>query len=168
MKKRVIINLQQIGEAGLELSEEVEAAALLGTEATGSLRAAGPVSCSIRAQVYDEKELVARAAMQAPLRVRCERCLEEFDFTLPVACTLNVSLERDQEEVDLTDDLHEELMLALPTYPKCELIGKSCQINDVMSEFGLDKAPQQGVDSVAPGGKSVWDALDAVNASPTE
>ncbi len=106
--------------------------------------------------------------MDVPLKVRCERCLEEFDYTLHVPCTISVSLKGDEQEVDLTEDLHEEVMLALPTYPKCELIGKTCQINDIMGEFGLDKAPQPGVNSAAPSGQSVWDALDAVSTDPTK
>ncbi len=131
MEKRIVVNLQQVGEADFELSSEVEAMALLGTEATGSLHAAGPVSFSIRAKVYDGKEFVARVVMQVPLRVRCERCLKEFDFMLPVTCTVSFSLKGNEQEVDLTEELREEVMLALPTYPKCELIGESCQINDI-------------------------------------
>ena len=167
MEERIIINLLRMDGGEFELSEKIKADALLGTEATGSLRSAGPISCSIQARVYDDKELVAQVTMQVPLRVRCERCLKDFDFTLPVTCTVSVSLEGDEKEVDLTDELHEEVMLALPPYPKCELIGESCQINDVIGEFGLDKGPKQGVNCVAAGERSVWDALDAVSNPPS-
>ncbi len=168
MEGRITINLLRAGDREIKLNGTTEASALLGSEATGSLRSAGSVSYNVRAQVYDGKELVAQAELKIPLRVRCERCLREFDYTLPVTCTVNVSLEGDEEEVDLTDDLREEIILALPAYPKCELIGDFCQINDVIGEFGLDKASQPGVNSVAPGGQSVWDALDAVSTSPAE
>lgn len=59
MEGRITINLLQAGDREIKLNGTTEASALLGSEATGSLRSAGSVSYNVRAQVYDGKELVA-------------------------------------------------------------------------------------------------------------
>ena len=61
---------------------------------------------------------------------------------------------------DITEDLREEVVLGLPSYPKCEISGLECEINDTFGDFRLDKDPHSGVDSATPSGESVWDALD--------
>ena len=63
-------------------------------------------------------------------------------------------------ELDITEELREEVLLELPGYPKCEISGLECKINDTIGDFRLDKDPQTGVECPAPSGQSVWDALD--------
>ena len=58
------------------------------------------------------------------------------------------------------EELREEVLLELPGYPKCEISGLECEINDTFCDFRLDKDPLSGVNSATPSGNSVWDALD--------
>lgn len=162
MNTRIIIPLEAFPEAGLPCCGEVDGS-ILALDDSG-IRHTGPISFELEAQLFDN-ELVVRGSASVPFRMRCDRCLQEFDYTLRVdALTLSFEVQ-DDPAIDITDELREELILALPAYPKCELSGKECQINDIIDDFRLDKAPLPGVDCATPSGKSVWDALNDISGT---
>lgn len=157
METRIIIPLEDFPEEGLYLEGEVDGS-LFGIDHTGA-SSISPLTYSLHAQLY-ENELVVRGELQATFRMRCDRCLEEFDYevNLPDVC-LSCDV-KGMEVADVTEPVREEVILELPAYPKCELSGIKCKLNDIIGDFRLDKDPQSGVDSATPSGKSVWDALD--------
>ena len=164
MNTRIIIPLESFPEGSLPCCGEVDAAMLALDE--GGLHCAGPVRYELSAQLFD-RELVVLGSASVPFRMRCDRCLQEFDYTVRVD-NLALSFEvQDDPAIDITDELREELILALPAYPKCELSGKECQINDIIDDFRLDKAPLSGVDCATPSGESIWDALDGISDKQT-
>ncbi len=159
MQARLIIPLEEFPEEGRRLGGELDGA-LFGID-DDFLRCAGPLEYELDAQLYDT-ELVVRGRASAPFRLRCNRCLEEFDYVVEVD---DIALTEDVKgklSVDITEQLREELVLALPDYPKCELVGEECKINASYGDFRLDKDPLSGVDSATPSGESVWDALDQI------
>ena len=131
----------------------------------GGLQSAGPIAYDLEARLFD-KELVVTGSLAAPFRMRCDRCLDAFDYTVRVEGLALAVEVGDTPTADITEALREELVLALPAYPKCELAGKECKIHDIIGDFRLDKAPLSGVDSATPSGKSVWDALDQISDMP--
>ena len=164
MKTHISIPLEDFPEGGLRCSGEADSS-ILGLE-SASIRTAGPISYALEAQLYDT-ELVVRGTVSAPFTMRCDRCLEEFDYTVEVE-GLSLSFEVGEEPtLDITEEVREELILALPGYPKCELTGKECQIHDINDDFRLDKAPPSGVDCATPSGESVWQALDQITGKET-
>ncbi len=66
------------------------------------------------------RELLARGELEQDFEAVCSRCGGDFDFTVTVPDFL-VSLETDEktEFADLTDELRQSIILALPTYPVC-------------------------------------------------
>ena len=157
MQERVIIPLEEFPEEGLFLEGEADGA-LFGIDNTGA-ESIGPLSYNLEAQLYDT-ELVLRGSISAPFRMRCDRCLRELDYTVEVeGLTISCDVKGKAAE-DVTEELREEVLLELPGYPKCEISGLECEINDTFCDFRLDKDPQSGVNSATPSGKSVWDALD--------
>ena len=157
MDTHVIIPLESFPEQGLTCSGEVDSS-ILALQDSG-LRSCGPIHYRLEAQLFD-RELVVRGRLTAPFIMRCDRCLDEFEHTVSVEdLTLSFEVAEDLA-IDITDSLREELILALPAYPKCEIADKECQILDINSDFRLDKAPLSGVNSATPSGESVWDALD--------
>lgn len=161
MKAQITIPLEGFPEAGMRCQGEADSS-ILALE-SGSMRCSGPIRYDLEAQLYDT-ELVVRGCVEAPFCMRCERCLTEFDHTVRVeGLALSVEVEPEEPMADITEELREELILALPAYPKCELTGKECQINDIIDDFRLDKAPPSGVDFATPSGESVWQALDKLS-----
>lgn len=157
MQKSLIISLEEFPEEGVRLSGELDGALFdIDSEA---VRSTGPLSYELEAQLFDT-ELVVHGRVSAPFSLRCDRCLAHFDYTVELPA-LALSYEvKGKLSADITEDLREELILALPAYPKCELSGLECEINDILGDFRLDKNPDSGVDSATPSGESVWDALD--------
>lgn len=157
MQTRVIIPLEDFPEDGLHLTGEVDGSFLdIDCEA---IHSTGPVSYELEALLYDT-ELVVRGRLFAPFRLRCDRCLSFFPWTLHLEdLTLSFDV-KGKSTLDVTEGLREELLLEFPAYPKCELADRECEINDTFADFRLDKDPQPGVDSATPSGESVWDALD--------
>lgn len=157
MNSRLTIPLEDFPEEGLCLTGELDSAVF--GFADSSITPSGPIQYDLEAQLF-ETELVVRGYLAAPFRMRCDRCLENFDYLLELedfTCSCDV---KGRDLADLTEEVREELVLELPGYPKCEISGRKCAINDTFDDFRLDKDPQSGVNSATPSGKSVWDALD--------
>ena len=66
------------------------------------------------------RELLVRGELEQDFEAVCSRCGADFDFTVTVPDFL-ASFETDEktEIVDLTDELRQSIILALPTYPVC-------------------------------------------------
>ncbi|MGN0835846.1 MAG: YceD family protein, partial [Akkermansia sp.] len=155
MQSSLIIDLEDFPEEGRRLCGELDGA-LLDVDGE-ALQCTGAIAYELTAQLFDT-ELVLRGRLSAPFRLRCDRCLGFFDYTVE-ADGLALSYDvKGKLSVDVTEDVREELILALPAYPKCELAGRECKINDILGDFRLDKDPRAGVDSATPSGNSVWDA----------
>lgn len=157
MQKSLIISLEEFPETGRKLCGELDGAIFdIDSEA---LRSTGPLSYELEAQLFDT-ELVVHGSVSAPFSLRCDRCLAHFDYMVEIP-SLALSYDvKGKLSADITEDLREEVILALPAYPKCELSDLECEINDTFGDFRLDKTPDSGVHSATPSGESVWDALD--------
>ena len=157
MQMNLIISLEEFPEEGRFLSGELDAA-VFGIDCE-ALRSTGPLAYELEVQLF-ETELMVRGSITAPFELRCDRCLSQFPYTVELD-DLTFSYDvKGKLALDITEDLREEVVLALPSYPKCEISGLECEINDTFGDFRLDKDPQTGVDSAAPSSESVWDALD--------
>ena len=66
------------------------------------------------------RELLAQGELEQDFEAVCSRCGADFDFTVTVPDFL-ASFETDEktEFADLTDELRQSIILALPTYPVC-------------------------------------------------
>lgn len=153
----LIIPLEEFPEEGLHIRGELSGD-IFGIDSTGAV-STGPLRYELDARLYDT-ELLVQGNISAPFRMRCDRCLREFDYSVTID-KLAISFDvRSKISVDITQELREELLLELPVYPKCEISGLECEINDTFCDFRLDKDPHSGVNSATPSGNSVWDALD--------
>lgn len=157
MQDHLIIPLEEFPEEGLTIQGELSGD-IFGIDSTGAV-STGPLRYRLDARLYDT-ELLVQGNISAPFCMRCDRCLREFDYTVTID-KLAISFDvRSKISVDITQELREEVLLELPGYPKCEISGLECEINDTFCDFRLDKDPHSGVNSATPSGNSVWDALD--------
>ena len=103
------------------------------------------------------RELLARGTLEQDFEAVCSRCGVDFDFTVTVPDFL-ASLETDEktEFADLTDELRQSIILALPTYPVCRA---DCRGVCPTCGKNLNEGPCTCVHEERDGR---WSALDAL------
>lgn len=115
MDERLVIDAARIGADGEVLEGEVSAVDL--DEAF--VKAFGGVRYRLKAQVFGT-ELLVRGRIEQDFDLVCCRCGRDFDDTVKVDdFTASYEIGEQSSEVDLTEDLRESIILALPTYPVC-------------------------------------------------
>ena len=88
-------------------------------------------------------ELLVRGKLEQDFEAACSRCGKDFDFTVKVPdFTASFATDDKTEFVDLTSELRESILLALPTYPVCH---EDCP--------GIEQTEKETPDSR-------WDVLD--------
>ena len=106
------------------------------------LKPFGGLRYELGVQVFGS-ELLVRGKLEQDFEAACSRCGKDFDFTAKVPdYTASYAIDGPAEAVDLTSDLRESILLALPTYPVCR---DDCP--------GMEKTETETPDSR-------WDVLD--------
>lgn len=115
----MIIKLDEVPESGLKIHEE-EPGDILELGEDGEFRAAGPVQCDLYVQVVDGM-LIVRGTISATLQAECARCTQIFSTTVADSGFLRDFPDVEGvEEVDVTEDLREAILLNLPHFPLCD------------------------------------------------
>lgn len=143
------IHTQQIAPEGTHIEGEdpSEILDLHGPEVVPT----SPIHYSIDVGLSDGG-LFATGHLEVGLEAICVGCLEKFQFPLRVDdFAVQVEL-GGAEEIDLTESVREDMLLALPPHPRCELSGREqCP--------GIQRPPT----AEPEGGESrpdVWGTLD--------
>jgi len=150
------IHLRQIPEDGLHLETE-EPADFIALLPEDHVRPVGPVYSSLDLGVSGNG-LWATGELSVELELQCVRCLEAFVYPLEIN---DIALQMDlppTETVDLTPELREDILLALPAHPHCDWSGERVCPGGVEARAeaaGLD--PSAADRSPIP---SAWEKLD--------
>jgi hypothetical protein len=119
------IHLNQVPETGMPLSGK-ESGDFLELPPEGHARAAGPVRYDLEVGRNHESRW-ATDSVAVDLELLCARCGEKFIYPLELNdVALQVEL-TGPELIDLTPQVREDILLALPAYPHCEWVeGNVC------------------------------------------
>jgi len=110
------IDVTRLDPEGEELSGEVDVIDL----DEEFVHPFGGVRYRLNAQVFGT-ELLVRGRLEQDFDLVCSRCGKDFDTTIKVEdFTTSVEIAEDAQEVDLTAEVRESIILALPTYPICD------------------------------------------------
>ena len=150
------------------LLEGTESSEVLGLppDAIPPLVPAGDITYRLSA-VMAGADLVVTGSASVPILTSCARCLDDVRTVIAVK-DLCFHFEKVRDlEVDLTDDVREELLLAIPSCfycsPDCKGVCPSCGVNLNHGSCACASRPAEPKpDSAAP---SPWDQLDALNLS---
>jgi uncharacterized metal-binding protein YceD (DUF177 family) len=144
----IVVHLRQIPPEGKHLEGEEDASCLdlgdIGAKPVGPVRYALDVGLS-------GGGVFATGQVTVPVEMTCVACLQPFVYEAKVdSFAAQVQIDG-RELVDLTPAVREELLLALPNHPRCDLTsGHSC--------------PYQRTDASGGGSQesteSAWDQLD--------
>ncbi len=107
----------------------------------------------------DGKDIIVSGSLAATFELQCGRCLERFLEKVDlVDYQAEVPIEK-ETTMDLTDLLREDILLALPNFPRCEdgnVDPRTCP-----AEGKFDPAELAAeADEVPSGDRGIWNALD--------
>ena len=115
MEEKLTIDALRVDPDGEELEGEV-ACVDLDEEFVHSF---GGVRYRLTVQVFGT-ELLVRGHLEQDFDLVCSRCGKDYDETIKVDdFTVSYEIDEKSPEVDLTEDVRESIILALPTYPVC-------------------------------------------------
>ncbi|MGK0185365.1 MAG: hypothetical protein ACI9R3_001142 [Verrucomicrobiales bacterium] len=107
--------------------------------------------------------LLVTGSLKTAFSITCVRCLAEFPYRIELrGHTFDVEIPA-SSTVDLTETIREDMLLALPAYPKCEnsSLGEYQCDPTVKIYSADDPPPEEDPDSPQGGAKqNVWGALD--------
>ncbi len=111
--------------------------------------------------------ILAKGGVRIVVDCDCSRCLKPFEYALVFedwACHLALEGEEkvviDGDSVDLTPQIREDIVLALPQHPLCD---SNC--NGLPGAVKSDEGKPSATPSGGPKPNSVWDKLDKLKLS---
>ena len=116
MEAKLTIDTSRIDPDGETIEGEVECVDL----DEPFVKAFGGVRYGLTLQVFGT-ELLVRGKLEQDFDLVCSRCGKDFDDTVKVGdFTASFEIPENSPEVDLTEEIRESIILALPTYPVCD------------------------------------------------
>ncbi len=150
------VHLNQIPPEGLHIEGE-ESASILDLDA-GNLRPASAIRYDLDVGTSDGG-LFATGSLELDLHAECGSCLEQFVYPLRIDDFAMQMELTGAETVDLTPQVREDTLLALPAYPRCDWNGsKACK-----GPPALEKIAAAG-EEPAP----TWAELDKLKIRPNK
>ena len=113
----------------------------------------GPVSYDLFVY-FAAQELIVQGRLEAPVKVLCCRCAGFYSTKLVVSSFLRgYPITDGLETLDITGDIREDILLELPSYPRCGYEGEGvCPHSGVnLAELKLEEPPRMD---------DPWGALD--------
>ena len=115
MDEKLIIDASRVDPEGEKLEGEVGCVDL----DEEFVKPFGGVRYRLMVQVFGT-ELLVRGHLEQDFDLVCCRCGKDFDDTIKVDdFTVSHEIDEKSPEVDLTAEVRESIILALPTYPVC-------------------------------------------------
>ena len=112
---KLIVDASRVDAEGEEIEGEVFAVDI----DEEFVKPFGGVRYRLSLQVFGT-ELLVRGSLEQDFTLVCARCGKEFDDTIKVDdFTISYKISDKSPEVDLTEDVRECIILALPTYSRC-------------------------------------------------
>jgi len=105
--------------------------------------------------------LLVEGSVSCRFQLQCARCLEWFDDLIRLEPYMaEVEIEDESANTDLTPRIREDILLALPGFPRCEdsvLESRNCPAEEILRRLGEQAVP--------PGERNddVWGALDQID-----
>lgn len=123
----------------------------------GEVIEGGPLHYDLRLDP-DGSEVVVSGHLDTQFSLECGRCLERFPFEVEIPAWHHVAQPKDDQMIDLTDQVREDILLALPSYPRCE--HGNIDQRDCPAEGQFEKVEPVTFDETGSSKQTAWDTLD--------
>ena len=157
MLEALKINMSDLPEDGLQVDGVMDGAVY------GLKKGQGAENTGLMFDLYLQRfdtELLIQGVISTTFTLECVRTLHPFDKKISLD-KMSLSVEIEEDVVDLTELLREEILILLPVYPTCDMGDKemSCEIEE--KYLALDTYTKDGVeDEPAQPKDDRWAALD--------
>lgn len=160
MQTHLTIDLNTLPEEGKQFEGELDPALYKLPE--HDAQPTGPLYYDLNVQRF-ESELLVRGYISTPFKFTCVRDSTKFIQTISLE-EFGHSYEINDAQMNLTESLREEVLMAFPDYPRCDEADEphACNIDDRYlavdkdTDSSVDPAPQEQNDTR-------WSALDDLN-----
>jgi uncharacterized protein len=112
----MILRAQDVRDSGPLDLEETISAEQMPLDSSGQPSLASPLSLKVHAE-DQEGNIWVRVVGNTSAHLQCARCAERFDR--PIEARLDIHLPPALQEVDVTDEIRQSVILALPVKPLC-------------------------------------------------
>lgn len=146
----------RIPEEGSQYEGE-DPSEILGLENEPFIKVSSAVQYALEAQHISD-ELVVRGTLSVGMDLKCTRCSEFFSTTVVDSGFLRAyPASEDADSVDITEDMREELLLHVPSFPVC-----SEECKGLCAQCGADL--NKGSCSCTAGERpNPWSTLDGLD-----
>ena len=152
----MVIAIPRVSPDGSHYKGE-EPGGILGLENDSFVRPGGPIRYELFAHLVSER-LVVKGRLETTVNVLCGRCAGFFSTTLGVSSFLRAyDVSGGLETVDLTQDIREDILVSLPSFPKCSWEGE----DGVCPSSGVDLGDLKRAGK--PAGDARWDILNGLD-----
>ena len=115
MDEKLIVDASRVDSEGEVIEGEIDAVDI----DEEFVKPFGGIRYRLTVQVFGS-ELLVRGHLEQDFDLVCSRCGKDFDDTIKVDdFTQSYEINANLMEIDLTEDVRESIILALPTYPVC-------------------------------------------------
>jgi uncharacterized protein len=116
MENKLLIEVDRLDVEGEEIEGEVDIVDI----DEEFVKPFGGVRYRLFVKVFGS-ELLVQGRMEQDFDLVCSRCGKDFDDTVKVEdFTVSVEIDEKTGVVDLTEEVRESIILALPTFPLCD------------------------------------------------
>ena len=158
------INTNHIGEIPLVVNGTENSAILELADDTGFV-ADGEIKYDLLATMTG-MDLLVTGTVKLSGKAECGVCLEPFSMELSVKDVCHLYENAEGQEIDITDDIREDLLLDLPLVfkctPDCKGICTGCGANLNTEKCGCGKKKKKKTEQEKPDEPSPWDALSGL------
>ncbi len=153
------IDLRNLPTEGKDISGTLTPAFFELSE-TDDIKAISPVTYELNV-LRDGKDLLVTGSLDATFELTCGRCLQRFQQHVEMDdYQTEIPFEDASSTIDLTEPIREDILLALPSYPRCEdgnVEPRECPAQGKFEMATDESAPDESAEAPAPG---VWNVLD--------
>ena len=159
MHRPFFIDLRSLPESGKDISGQ-EIPAFFALDAKDPIQATSPLKYDLHVE-RDGGDLLVSGQLEANFSLECGACLERFDYRVELehyASELEIAKD---DTINLTDTIREDILLTLPSYPRCE--AGNVQPRQCPAEGRFEPVLETAPDESQTAGPGVWEALNKLN-----
>lgn len=159
MHRPLFIDLRTLPEGGKDLSGQ-ELPAFFALDPKDSIQAVSPLKYDLHVE-RDGGDLIVTGRLEATFSLECGACLERFDYRVDLEnYSSEVEIAKD-DTINLTDTVREDILLTLPSYPRCD--AGNVHPRQCPAEGRFEPELEPAPDEPQSAGPGVWEALNKLN-----